>query len=130
VALDIRNVGDDQSLRSTLGGYNLRCAADVEASSCTLTPGANDSGNTNLDLANVMNRSPWIYQHLNDQFGLNCNTTTSTSGTNSSSEYFYIVSGLDGSRNVDIQNVQTAPGTDGISITADSKHYPPTYSQP
>src|SRR2546423_9807533 len=29
VALDVRNVGDDQGLRSTLGGYNLRCASDV-----------------------------------------------------------------------------------------------------
>ncbi len=129
VALDVSKVGDDQGLRSTLGGYNLRCAADVKATSCTLTPGANDSGNINLDLANVMNRSPWIYQHLNGQFGLSCNTTTSTNATNNSNSYFYIVSGLDGSRYVDIQNGRTDPGTDGIPIVAYNKNYPPTDNQ-
>ncbi len=76
VALDVSNIGDDQGLQSTLKDCNLRCAADVNASSCTLIPGAN-SGNTNLDLANVMNRSPWIYQQLaSGQFGLNCNSNT------------------------------------------------------
>src|SRR5947208_16691201 len=41
VALDVSKVGDDQGLRSTLEGYyNLRCAPDVQATSCTLTPGA------------------------------------------------------------------------------------------
>jgi len=128
VALDVRNVGNDQGLRSTLGGYNLRCAADVKASSCTLTPGTNDSGNTNLDLVNVINRSPWIYQHLG-QFGLNCHKTMSTNATNNSSGYFYIVSALDGSRYVDIQNGRTDPGTDGIPIIAYNKNYPPTDNQ-
>ena len=74
VSLDVSKVTDN-GLEQTLGGYHLRCAPDVKTSSCTLVPGANDSGNTKLDLANVINRSPWIYQQLNDKFGLKCNKT-------------------------------------------------------
>ncbi len=129
VALDARNI-TDKALHSTLGGYNLRCAADVKVSSCTLVTG---NGNTKLDLANIINRSPWIYKQLiNDKFsGLNCNkqgASTSTNDTNSPNKYFYIVSAL-GSRYVDTLNGQTNPGKDGIPIVADKKNNSPTDSQ-
>jgi len=72
VTLDASQV-TDQGLQTTLGDYNLKCAADVSASSCTLIPGeGNEDGDTILDLANVQNRSSWIYQQLVDQYGLNC----------------------------------------------------------
>lgn len=71
VTLDTSEV-TDQGLEKTLEDYNLRCADDVNSSSCTLVSGANDSGDTILDLANVQNRSPWIYQQLVDKYGLNC----------------------------------------------------------
>ena len=73
VDLDASQV-TDQGLQQTLAGYNLKCADDANASSsCTLVPGENDSGDTDLDLRNVQNRSPWIYGKLVDQYGLNCN---------------------------------------------------------
>ncbi len=62
----------DSGLLKTLADYNLKCASDVDASSCTLIPGANDSGDTDLDLRNVKNRSPWVYQQLDGKYGLNC----------------------------------------------------------
>ena len=45
------------------------------------------------------------------------------------SEYFYIVSALDGSRYIDIQNAQTDPGTAGIPIITHKKNYPATDNQ-
>jgi hypothetical protein len=133
VTLDTSKV-TDKGLQQTVGGYNLRCAPDVKASSCTLVQGANDSGNTKLDLANVENRSPWIFQQLNSKFGLNCNNKKTTTlpakvaNTKQSGQYFYILSGL-GSRYVDILDGQTKPGVDGIPIIAYTKDNTPTDNQ-
>ena len=86
VTLDPSQVTDDSNhpgLKEALAGYNLKCASDVNVSSCQLVPGANDSGSPKLDLANVMNRSPWIYSGLNGKYGLNCSGSGSSSSANS-----------------------------------------------
>ncbi|HEX3640155.1 MAG TPA: RICIN domain-containing protein [Ktedonobacteraceae bacterium] len=140
VTLDTSKV-TDKGLQQTVGGYNLRCAPNVKVSSCTLVQGANNSGNRKLDLANVENRSPWIFQQLNGKFGLNCNNsetpTLTPEATSSvkvetskqSGQYFYIVSAL-GARYLDIQDgLRTKPSVDGIPIIAYTKDNPPTDNQ-
>jgi len=75
--LDLDQV-TDTGLQQTLSGtgtgnppgYNLKCAD--QHTDCELIRG---SGDTPLDLANVQNRSPWIYQQLVG-YSLKCNSDT------------------------------------------------------